>query len=100
MLIDSVLFSHQYRRYVLCATAPPPRHQTALRVVEENVKCAETAQKNGSPDTEKVPVMKHEGLDELSWGELEGQDSGEEPWKGKLENLRSAWNAGHFDRSA
>lgn len=69
-----------------------------MRVVEENVRCAETAQKNGSPDTEKV--RKHEGLDELSWGELEGQDSEKDPWKGKLENLKDAWNAGHFDRSA
>lgn len=84
-----------------------------------NVTCVERAEKNGketggpaysSPknvstpadlcwdDKAPVRVRKCEGLDELSWGELEGQDVSQEPWKGKLAALKAAWDSGHFDR--
>lgn len=39
-----------------------------------------------------------EGLDELSWGELEGQDSSAEPWCTRLASLKAAWDNGNFDR--
>lgn len=45
-----------------------------------------------------VEVRQDEGLDELCWGELEGQDSAKDPWKGTLAALKAAWDDGHFDR--
>lgn len=39
-----------------------------------------------------------EGLEELSWGELEGKDSKLEPSKGQLAELKRAWDDGIFDR--
>lgn len=46
----------------------------------------------------QVRVRKMEGLDELSWGELEGQDYKLEPFKGRLASLKQAWDDGTFDR--
>lgn len=46
----------------------------------------------------QVRVRKLEGLEELSWGELEGKDSKLEPSKGRLEELKRAWDDGIFDR--
>lgn len=48
--------------------------------------------------TTQVRVRKVEGLDELSWGELEGQDFKLEPFKGRLASLKQAWDEGTFDR--
>lgn len=39
-----------------------------------------------------------EGLDELSWGELEGQDYKVEPFQSRLAALKQAWDDGIFDR--
>ncbi|CAM9335638.1 unnamed protein product [Ascophyllum nodosum] len=88
-------------------------HETAVIVVEQNVKCVKQAQTNesssdstrriencGGGDGKQVPVKKYEGFDELSWGELEGQDAAQEPWKRKLEALKDGWDAKHFDRAA
>ena len=88
-------------------------YQTAVIVVEQNVKCVKQAQTNesssdstrriencGGGDGKQVPVKKYEGFDELSWGELEGQDAAQEPWKRKLEALKDGWDAKHFDRSS
>lgn len=46
----------------------------------------------------QVRVRKLEGLDELSWGELEGEDSKLEPFKGRLAALKEAWDEGVLDR--
>lgn len=43
-------------------------------------------------------MRKMEGLDELSWGELEGQDYKLEPFKERLASLKQAWDDGTFDR--
>lgn len=42
-------------------------------------------------------VVQSDGIDELSWGVLEGQDSAREPWKGKLAALKEAWDDGQFE---
>lgn len=39
-----------------------------------------------------------EGLEELSWGELEGKDSKVEPSKSRLATLKRAWDEGIFDQ--
>lgn len=99
--------------------------QTAMQVAVLNAKCVERAQENGERSSKKaamknnaidtqgntpvakfccgdnaqqVRVRQMEGLDELSWGELEGKDYSEEPWKGRLAELKAAWDAGHYDR--
>lgn len=105
---------------------PPPVNassQTAMRVAEQNTECLMRAQENGKPDRggraafcepkddqpatqadfccgdrAQVRVRKLDGLDELSWGELEGHDSSQEPWKSKLADLKAGWDAGQFDR--
>lgn len=46
----------------------------------------------------QVRVRRLEGLDELSWGELEGENSKLEPFKGRLAALKEAWDEGVFDR--
>lgn len=46
----------------------------------------------------QVRVRKLEGLEELSWGELEGKDSKLEPSKGRLADLKRAWDDGVFGR--
>ncbi|CAM9225484.1 unnamed protein product [Ectocarpus fasciculatus] len=100
-------------------------HETAMRVAENNEMCLKLAQENGpvppvppaAPSKEQegekttpadfccgdkaqVRVRKLEGLDELSWGELEGEDSKLEPFKGRLAALKEAWDEGVFDRAA
>lgn len=45
-------------------------------------------------------VVQSDGIDELSWGVLEGQDSAREPWKGKLAALKEAWDDGQFEMAA
>lgn len=85
------------------------------------MRCIERTQKNGNPadgdasssslkdknstpwdffcsDRAQVLVKKYEDLDELSWGELEGEESAKEPWKTKLAELKADWDNGHFDR--
>lgn len=104
-----------------CRPLPPP-DQTALQVAELNVKCVKRAQENGERSSKtamnnaidgqgntpvakvccggsaQVHVRQVEGLDELSWGELEGQEFAQEPWKERLATLKAAWDAGHYDR--
>lgn len=46
----------------------------------------------------QVRVFQMEGLDELSWGNLEGKDSKSEPSKARLATLKGAWDDGDFDR--
>lgn len=46
----------------------------------------------------QVRVRMLEGLEELSWGELEGKDSKLEPSRGRLAELKGAWDDGIFDR--
>ena len=45
----------------------------------------------------QVRVRQMEGLEELSWGELEGKDSKVEPSKSRLAALKGAWDDGIFD---
>lgn len=42
-------------------------------------------------------VLQDDRLDELSWGELEGKDASQEPWKGRLAALKAGWDDGHYD---
>ncbi|CAN0327100.1 unnamed protein product [Pylaiella littoralis] len=51
-------------------------------------------------DKAQVRVRRVEGLDELSWGELEGQDYKVEPFQSRLAALKQAWDDGIFDRAA
>lgn len=66
----------------LCATPVPTHH--------EPQKMSQT--------TSQVRVRMLEGLEELSWGELEGKDSKLEPSKGRLSELKRAWDDGIFGR--
>ncbi|CAM9874517.1 unnamed protein product, partial [Ectocarpus sp. 6 AP-2014] len=100
-------------------------HETAMRIAENNEMCLKLAQENGpvppvppststkeqegektTPadfccgDKAQVRVRRLEGLDELSWGELQGEDSKLEPFKGCLAALKEAWDEGVFDRAA
>lgn len=95
--------------------------QTAGRIAAQNIHycgkvtsgaspltSSEKEETNGrrvsSSATEKLPephvdltVLQNEGVDELSWGALEGQDATQEPWKAKLAALKGAWDDGQFD---
>lgn len=94
-----------------------------MRVAECNLKCLEQAQENIDivtsssagdvfsskndkttqadfccGDRGQIRVRKCVDLDELSWGELEGQDSKQEPWKSSLATLKAAWDEGDYSR--
>lgn len=49
-------------------------------------------------EDEGLVVPQDPNLDELSWGELEGKDSAQEPWKGRLAALKASWDEGHSNR--
>ncbi|CAM9269998.1 unnamed protein product [Choristocarpus tenellus] len=88
-------------------------HETATMVMKQNkatiaasscpnlLADSMIAQVGGDVEVEgKVSVMQDPGVDELSWGELEGEDQNEQPWSGLLEDLKEGWFNGDLDRSA
>ena len=61
-------------------------HQTALAVAALNSRHSE-----GAAAAAAVSIVRHSGLDELGWGQMEGQRQDIEPIKTDLKNLKAAW---------
>ncbi|CAM9653632.1 unnamed protein product, partial [Discosporangium mesarthrocarpum] len=78
-------------------------NQTATRILRQNI-AQKRVGKAGQGEAEgagHVPILEHDqGVDELSWGELEGKDSLNQPWSGMLTDLKDGWTSGDLDRKA
>ncbi|KAG5181573.1 histidine phosphatase superfamily [Tribonema minus] len=58
-------------------------------------------QRNDAPfKTQLKPVLQLEGLDELSWGWMEGEPKDLEPVKTPLKQLLGAWASGNYTAAA
>ncbi|CAM9405188.1 unnamed protein product [Scytosiphon promiscuus] len=81
-------------------TAPKKEMRNSSSEEEEEEEEEPTSADFCCGDKAQVRVRQMEGLDELSWGNLEGKDSKAEPSKGRLAALKGAWDDGAFDRAA
>jgi hypothetical protein len=72
---------------VLLWLAASRAHQTALAVAALSSRHSEES----GTAAAAVSIVRHSGLDELGWGEMEGQRQDIEPIKTDLRNLKAAW---------
>jgi hypothetical protein len=73
---------------VLLWLAVSRAHQTALAVAALSSRHSE---ESGTAAVAAVSIIRHSGLDELGWGEMEGQRQDIEPIRTDLRNLKAAW---------
>jgi hypothetical protein len=74
---------------VLLLLAVSRAHQTALAVAALSSRHSEESGKTAA--VAAVNIVRHSGLDELGWGEMEGQRQDIEPIRTDLRNLKAAW---------